>query len=149
MKTFDKSINKIIQQLNALEKDVDSEIERLTYWAGAIILEEAKKNTPVDTGSLKRSEHIAPKGANHSGDFAMADKGQDLRGSKGEKGKRVGDNIIFQIGSWLEYAYPVERGTKFMSAKPYLLPAMEGKFKESVDYIVKGLRIILEKRKVM
>jgi len=151
MKVFDKSIDKIIRQLNALEKDVDSEIERLTYWASSIIVKEAKTNHAFvsRTGTLVRSIHSAPKGAGHSGDQRKAEKGTNLEGSKGEKGKRVGDNIEFQIGSWLDYAYPVERGTKFMSAKPYLLPAMESKFKDSVDFIVKGLRIILEKRKVI
>jgi HK97 gp10 family phage protein len=73
--------------------------------AGALVIENAaKQRSPVRTGNLRRSIHTEPARA-ADGKAATA---------------RVGTNV--------EYAPYVEFGTRRMSARPYLRPALdEGK----------------------
>ena len=146
LRTFDKSIDNCIQRLSVLEKDVDSEIGRLTYYAGNIIVKEAKLNHKFTsrTGTLVRSIHCAPGGASHSTDEAIAEN-SDLTDTKGKEAKVTNKEVTVQVGSWLDYAYPVETGQakRGISAYPYLLPAFEKKFSDSVEYVVIGLRKIL------
>lgn len=130
MKTFDKNIKDTIDNLSKLEDDVNKDIMRLVRQACNIIVKEAKINHPFINRStnLERSIH--------------------------SKVSKLADDIIKgQIGSWLDYAYWVEVGqekrlknVEGKGARPYLLPAFEKKFEEVVDYIVKGLRKILEAR---
>jgi hypothetical protein len=149
LKIFDKSINNCILQLDKLGEKIDKDIARLTYLAGNIIINEAKDNEgkrvhkTKNSGSLVRSLHCALSGVNHSTDQSEAEGGVDLKNSKSFESKIKGTEVKLELGSWLDYAYYVERGTKFMGAIPYLLPAMEKKFEDSVEYIVKGLRSIL------
>ena len=155
LKTFDESIANCIKQLEKLEKDITKDIGRLTYGAGSIIVREAKHlegdrthklraGGKLNTGSLARSTHCAPAGVSHGADQKLAESGVVLTGSKGTEAKVTKTEAIVEIGSWMDYAYYVERGTKNMDAIPYLLPAMENKFKESVEYISNGLRKILD-----
>jgi len=146
---FDKSIQNCINQINAWEDDIDDAIQDLTYLGVLKIAAEAKKHHAFksQTGTLVRSIHVAPFEANHDNDEASAEN-TNLIDSKGKKASREGNNIIAQIGSWLRYAYAIETGKHHEGGKPYpyLLPAFESKHKESQNYIINGIRKILEKR---
>lgn len=148
MRKFDKSIQNVIDKLSKLEKDVDGEIGFLTYQAGSIIIGEAKENHAFTsrTGTLRRSLHVAPAGLGHRSDKRNAIEGIDLSNEARPNIKIEGTMVNLELGSWLEYAYPTEMGTHHKGGKayPYLLPAFEKKFDETVEFIAKGLRIILE-----
>ena len=165
LKTFDKGISNCINQLSKFEEKVDKAISGLTYLAGNIIVKEAKRNHSFKsrTGTLVRSLHCAPAGANHTNDAKlvggsevkvskeigfqgwMYNAGSDLIDSKGTESRIINGEIRFELGSWLNYAYYVERGTKYMTAKPYLLPAFESKFEDVVNYVIEGLQKIISK----
>jgi len=119
----------------------------LTYWASTLIVKEAKINHAFKsrTGTLVRSLHSAPSGVSHTGDQNKAEKGMVLMGSKGEESEVKNNKVKFQIGSWLDYAYPVESGKHHKGGTPfpYLLPAFEKEFKGSVEYVARGLGKIL------
>lgn len=144
---FTNSLEDIIKNLEKMGNRIEKNLVRLTYFAGNIIASEAKKNHAFKsrTGTLVRSIHCAPPSADHGNDKDFAEDGSgDLTNSKGKNAEFVGNFISVEIGSWLDYAYWIERGTKFAAAYPYLLPAFESKFEEANDYIVKGLAKVLE-----
>ena len=129
LRTFDKSIDNIIRQLDKLEKDVDSEIEKLVFSASQIIVNEAKTNHPW----------VSRHGVS------------GLQGSiKAITRKIIRDVLTVEVGSWKDYAYAIETGTHHENGKafPFLLPALETKFDEVLDFVVVGLRNILNSARV-
>lgn len=80
--------------------------------SGATLQEYAQGNAPVDTGNLKRSIGLS-----------MKDGG-----------------MTAEVKPSAEYAPYVELGTRFMSAHPYLRPALEtagAEFKANVEKVVR------------
>ena len=67
---------------------------------------EALPNTPVLTGTLRRSLHVAPPGADHGGDFGRASGGTDLLSvyQASQIAEQAKGNVVCQVGSWLRYA---------------------------------------------
>ncbi len=73
---------------------------------GIGVVSTALPNTPVETGTLRRSLHVAPPGADHGGDFGRAQSGQSLIDSVNARqiAERSKGDVICQVGSWLAYA---------------------------------------------
>lgn len=148
IRLFDKTLADCINQLEVLGDKFEKELGRLSYWAGSLIVAEAKRNHPFTsrTGTLVRSIHCSPAGANHDRDETEADSGSELKDSKGTEGIYKDGFVFLQIGSWLRYAYTIERGYSENNQKayPYLLPAFEKEFENTVRYMTEGLRKLLE-----
>lgn len=95
------------QRLSTLAKEVAA--PRAAMQKVVLIVEgRAKRNAPVATGTLRRS--------------ITSSVVSPTRG---------------QVGSNLEYAAPVEFGTKHMSAQPYLRPAIDDSRSE-IEAALKG-----------
>lgn len=149
MKTFTDSLNDTIKNLEKMSNRIEKNLVRITYFAGNIIAREMKKNHPWKsrTGSLVRSIHCAPAGADHGNDSDWAGNVEgDLTNSKGKKGLVEGDVISVEIGTWLNYAYALESGKHHEGGTPFpfVLPAFEKKKKNAEDYIIKALNKVLE-----
>lgn len=86
---------------NAIIRDLEDKIKDALKDAGLWVEGQAKLNTPVDTGYLRGS-------ITH---------------------KLAGDKQV-QIGSDVEYAIYVEKGTSKQKAQPYLTPAVENNIAE-------------------
>ena len=88
---------------------------------GIGVVSEALPSTPVATGTLRRSLHVAEPGADHATDFQRASGGEALHG--GQSDKTIAGNakgrVVAQVGSWLVYALIQEL------RRGYLLPAFD------------------------
>lgn len=89
----------MIDSLSTLNKVADLEFYRVVQETKDDVVEVAQDRVPVDTGKLQ--------------------------GSIDGTVRTRGDNIVFLVGSPVEYAAYVELGTSNMSAQPYLRPALE------------------------
>lgn len=96
-----------------LKKNVQMEdVKRVVRHNGAEMQENAQRNAPVDTGTLKRSIGLG-----------ITDSG-----------------MAAEVEPTAEYAPYVELGTRFMEAQPYLKPAFDDqkeKFKKDMKKLVK------------
>jgi hypothetical protein len=148
MKAFTDSLSECINNLDKMYKNFERNAARLTYNAGNIIVNKAKKNHAFTsrTGTTVRSLHCAPENINHDIDSSLALL-EDLRGSKGNKASQDRNTFTILIGSWLQYAYPLEVGHGKAPAYPYLLPAFESEFDAVNKYIADGFAKILESYK--
>lgn len=82
-----------------IPKEVRAEIKDVTIEMGEKVSQEAKRIVPVRTGALRDSIHV----------FYECTRGKQ--------------DISVGIGTELHYAGYVEYGTRYMSARPYLVPA--------------------------
>lgn len=80
--------------------------------AAMLVEREAKINAPVDTGRLQ--------------------------GSIGSEEKNP---LLFEVGTNMEYAVPVEFGTSKMAAQPYLQPAIETIRQKYPDLIKENVKV--------
>ena len=92
---------------------------------GIGIVSEALPHVHIVSGTLARSQHVAPPGADHSDDFARAGGGTrggaSLMSGVNDAAIANADSgqIVCSVGSWLTYALIIE--LRF----PYLIPAFE------------------------
>lgn len=88
---------------------------------GIGVVSEALPNTPWKTGTLRRSLHVAPPGADHATDFQRASGGEALHTGQSDRaiaGKAKG-KVVCQVGTWLGYGLIQEL------RRGYLLPAFD------------------------
>ena len=65
--------------------------------------------------------------------------------AKPEGGFIQGENLSWRIGPVTEYSPFIEFGTRYMKARPFMVPALEGeapRFKEAMAQIVKKLEML-------
>lgn len=87
--------------------------------AGAFLIEnQAKINSPVRTGTLRRSIHT---------DIVQADP----------------DRVVAHIGPGVDYGVYVELGTRKMHARPYLRPAFESEKGNAIQEVTDSLAALL------
>lgn len=84
----------------------------------------AKQMAPVDTGAMRASIYTVTKDSDGY-DSARADsQGLNASVATGQHPKPSG-NVVANVGPCVAYAGYVELGTSRMSARPYLVPAVE------------------------
>lgn len=97
----------------ALKKKADmAAMKRIVKMNGAELQQKAKRNAPVDTGTLKRSIVLELKD----------------------------DGMTAECAATAEYAPYQEWGTRYMEAQPYMKPAFNAqkeKFKSDMDKLVR------------
>lgn len=99
----------------------------LALVAGAMpLVNAAKINAPVLSGTLRRSLHI--------GGHTFEEGGSDIGGNSPNQ---------IRVGTNLAYAEFVERGTSKMAAQPYLRPAMDETRQQVVQEVANALRDLL------
>jgi len=94
---------KLIENLKKISRTASGRALRQAAKQGAeIIVQEAKRRAPVDTGTLRKS-------------------------IRSKFGKRSSDSVTVEIGpsSKAYYGYFVEFGTSRMAAQPFLRPAID------------------------
>ena len=65
--------------------------------------------------------------------------------AKPEGGFMRGENLAWRVGPVTEYSPFIEFGTRYMKARPFMIPALEGeapRFKEAMAQIVKKLEML-------
>ena len=65
--------------------------------------------------------------------------------AKPEGGFIQGENLSWRIGPVTEYSPFIEFGTRYMKARPFMVPALEGeapRFKEAMAQLVKKLEML-------
>ena len=124
--------DKLSAQLRQLIGDLRGAAVEKALVAGAlVIMNDAKRRAPVDTGNLRRSIHVG----GHKGPETPS-SGRDLG--------RV-DYQTVQVGTNVEYAKYQEHGTSKMSARPFLRPALDSNREEAVQEVASSLKQILER----
>ena len=103
-----KSSQKITLTGIKLEEIIISKVKRNLTAAGQLVVSQAQRLVPVDTGRLLTS--IQP-----------------------ETVKRSNNQYFLTVGSSVEYAAAVEYGTEKQKSKPYLRPAVNLQFNNIVD----------------
>ena len=125
---FVKDLKKVENKLGKLKKELDRALPGMTQRCGAVIwetiLDIMQSKKIVLTGTLWRSVHLAAPNVDHSGDFDLASRRQ-IKRKLAEAVLKEAFSCTTQIGTWLRYAYFVERGTRKMAARPYMLPGFE------------------------
>ena len=105
MKVRFKGVNEL---KTALKEKADLKVvKRVVKQNGAELQAKAQRNSPVDTGTLKRSIQLT-----------ITDGG-----------------LTAEVEATVEYAPYVEWGTRYMDARPYVKPASVGHFLRTVQYI--------------
>lgn len=82
-----------------------------------------KVRAPHETRRLQRSLRTAP--PSYDEDDTEAATTTDLAATSVEEVVRQMEEHGLLVGSWIAYAYFVERGTSQMIAQPYVQPAMD------------------------
>ena len=92
------------------------------------------------TGTLRRSVHTAPPGADHSGDATRA-RHSDLGGRQSPNlVAEERDRLVTEVGTWMLYARRVHDGTgPRMTPKPYLDDALRANERQIEEIIAIGL----------
>jgi HK97 gp10 family phage protein len=144
---FIKDLERINTRLSELKKKVDRALPKMTYRTAAVIWEAIvdviSEKDIVLTGTLRRSVHVAAPGVDHSGDIEKAKKRKITR--------RIAEAVLVkaltaetEIGTWLDYSYLIERGTRKMKARPYMLPGFERSKDDAKQQWFDELKDILE-----
>ena len=94
--TFDiQGVDEFVQAMQRLDKAMQEQVRRWLYDWAQRVVDEAKRNAPVRTGYLR------------SKIYAMAQE------------------WVVEIGAGAAYSYFVEFGTRYMTAHPFLYPAIQ------------------------
>lgn len=103
----DKELQKMLERCKSKEK-----LKACVKRSGATLHEFSMRNSPYDTGMLRRSIHLR-----------LTDGG-----------------MTAEVGPTMDYGIYQELGTRFMGAHPYLRPALEtagAEFKANVEKVVR------------
>lgn len=112
-----KKLDQIARSLNRNVQDV---LEALAFDVEA----SAKQRAPYDTTALRNSIYTITKRSN--GYDAASSAAANLRpGVSVEPHPPVSGKVIARVGPCVEYGAFVELGTDKMSARPFLVPALE------------------------
>ena len=84
----------------------------------------AKELAPVDTGAMRASIYTVTKDSDGYESARAASQAQNANVATGKHPTPSG-KVIANVGPCVEYAGFVELGTSRMSARPYLVPAVE------------------------
>lgn len=123
-----KNIKELDAKIKALGGVVTIEnLEDALTAGGLEILNQAKENAPIISGTLRRSLHIGghtdlPASPQYMSVSEDAGKYDDIG-----KGETQPANVSIKIGTNLEYAAPVELGTEDRPPNPFLRTAFDGK----------------------
>jgi len=121
-----------------------NDLEAALIVGGLSILNKAKLNAPVKTGTLRRSLHIG-------GNTKLPSRPQYGTGENADQYSDIGvikrkTRVLIKIGTNLEYAPFVEFGTKFQNAQPFLRNAYDEKKGTAFIRTREALLKILEKK---
>ncbi|NVM21307.1 MAG: HK97 gp10 family phage protein [Desulfobacterales bacterium] len=116
-----------------LIKEVEQKCTNNIKRACFMVETDAKRMCVVDTGRLRSSicSNWTGSGQTRTAKWKKPLKGKDTTEIAEPRGKK--DEIVGIVGTNVQYAVYVEYGTRKMSAKPYLRPALEknkGKIKQ-------------------
>lgn len=118
------------------------EIKNLIYQGASIIMIRAveilRENGHVVSGTLWRSIHVNATGASHTGDGNNSSP--ILVAYQDAVAKVATDILQTEIGSWVVYAQTIEN----LPDGGYLTKAFEEKFPEVQEFIVNGLKTLLD-----
>lgn len=114
----------------AIIADVDAAADEATALTGLAIETDAKKEAPVRGGYRSFAPAIAGKGGQQIGGTLRRSY---TTASPGSEGNPAGGGNAFAnvrdggllVGSWIGYAYFVDRGTTRMAARPHFDPAVQ------------------------
>lgn len=134
-----RGINETVRNLEELQKLVNAEAGKILVLAATKFQTKAQLNEKaVDTGTLRRSIHLAAPDAEHDSDLEKAHKEapndtEPIKASKiiakTEKGFRV------YIGTWLQYAKKIHRdGGKNGKGKYFLKNAYKTERQNVIDF---------------
>ncbi len=118
-----KGVEELFSNLRAIERDIANQLESIIKKAAEIIVDEAKKRVPVDTGKLRNSLTVK----------TLEVKKDQLVIGVGPEGKDV------------YYWFFVEFGSANAEAQPYLRPAFENKKNAVKKEISREIKRLLNK----
>lgn len=132
-----KGVDKIMRKLDAIDRlHQDAALADALAAGGVVLIEEAKRRVPVQSGDLQDSLHVGGY-AHLTPEFRKIGIYGELPGPKGQ-GRSVG----VLAGTTLPYGPLVELGTKRAAAQPYLRPAgdlKENEIRDAVDAKVQAI----------
>lgn len=99
----------------------------------------------VRTGTLMRSTHAAAPGVDHGADQSRAAGGENMAAtSPADVVERRGNQIVSEIGSWIDYAEYVYRGVNQPSPRPFLPPPTDAEraLQEEVERAVQRMAAV-------
>lgn len=112
------------KQLDKIVKNLDTSTEKVIRAVALEIESGAKQAAPVDTGALRSSIYTVTKKEDGYEKARSVVDGINARVATAAHPKPSG-KVIAHVGPCVEYAAYVELGTSKMSARPYLMPAVE------------------------
>ena len=125
---------RLAAQFRAMDRATRGELLSRALVSGALlIVNQAKRNAPYETGNLRRSLHVGGEGS--SGGLEGDTTGTDIGGQ--ESGR---DYAEVSVGTNVEYAPHQEFGTRHMAAHPFLRPAIESEKGAAVEEIGAAVR---------
>lgn len=141
--------DKIVRKLRAMSEAAKGEmLERGLIAAALLVVNDAKRNAPYLSGTLRRSLHIGGH-TDLSPDFEPIREVADLIPGATPTlppPRKLPGYVTVYVGTNLEYARWVEFGTTRMAAQPFLRPAIdenrsrvEEEFMAAVADLIEGL----------
>jgi len=125
-----ENLERLIRYLDNFPNELSRQVETQLHEAMTQVRDEAKRNCPVDTGSLQRSIRIQT--------YAKQ------AGVMHKIGVSAGGYIINpKTGRRVDYASHVEYGTARVPAQPFLRPAFENKKRDLRRLILQAIKTVL------
>lgn len=119
---------KIVRKLNAMSKAAKGDMLEKGLLAAVLIpVNDAKRNAPYFTGTLRRSIHVGGH-TELTPDWEPIREPADLIPGAAPTlppPRKLPGYVTVYWGTNLEYARWVEFGTRFMPARPFIRPAMD------------------------
>lgn len=139
------SLSKLEQFMQKNARDVGNALARGGMLISTRGVEIIKEKGHVVTGTLWRSVHVGFPGAQHGGDFGAAFGGANLASAAmtnahGEQAQVGPSTFQVHIGSWIYYAYFVER----LPDGGFMYPAFKQRSESAMNYTIRLISIMLE-----
>lgn len=120
----------VFDRILATREDLGAAIQAAVDQTAFAIQADAQRTAPYKTGTLRRSIHtITPTTSGYAG----ASRGVEPRQLVAEAPKPPTGSAI--VGVAVNYGKFVELGTRYMAARPYLIPALEREAPKLVERI--------------
>ena len=134
-----RGVEEIMRKLDKIDNaHKDKALPDALADGGVVLIEEAKRLVPVDSGDLSDSLHVGGY-TELTPEFRKIGIYGALPGPKGS-GRQVG----VLVGSTLPYAPLVELGTEHSNAQPFLRPAADSQENEIRDAVDDALQAMID-----